>query len=51
MCVYTYFISPMRATCFAYPILLDLITLIIGEAYKLRSSSLRSLLQAPVTSS
>jgi len=40
----------MRATGPTLHMHLDLITL-FGEVYKLRSSSLRSLLQSPVTSS
>jgi len=41
----------MRATRFAHLTLLELITKIIfGEAYKLRNSSLCSLLQLPATS-
>jgi hypothetical protein len=43
---------PMRAARPAYPIFFDFITLIIlGEAYKLWSPSLCSLLQPPATSS
>jgi len=42
---------PIRATCPAYPILLDLITRrILGEAYKSFRSSLYSFLHFPLTS-
>ena len=44
--------SPIRATCRAHLILLDIITrTILGEQYRSLSSSLYSLLHSPVTSS
>ena len=44
--------SPIRATCHAHLILLDLITrTILGEEYRSFSSSLCSFLYSPVTSS
>jgi hypothetical protein len=43
--------SPIRATCPANHILLDLITRIFGDEYRSLSSSLRSLLHSPVTPS
>jgi hypothetical protein len=46
---YAFLMSPIRVTCPAHLILLDFITLIVlVEAYKSWSSSLRSLLQSVV---
>jgi hypothetical protein len=47
--LYAFIITPMRAAFSANLIVLDLITLIFGEAYKLWSFSLCSPLQPPIT--
>jgi hypothetical protein len=49
--LYEFPIYPMRATCLAHLILLDLVIWIVSaDAYKLLRSPLRSLLQPPATS-
>jgi len=48
--LYAFIISRMRATSPAYLILLHLITLVLGDEYKFRSSPSCNFLQSPVAS-
>jgi hypothetical protein len=49
--VYEFLIYVMRATCLAHLVHPNLTVIILGEEYKLGSSTLRSFLQTPVISS